>query len=135
MAHPSLLSLSSTLPMLTPAAPLRRPGGCGTCCEIARNREAGGIRGTSSGASLTASAVVAGREPRFPAEDLGEVAGVGIADVHPHAGDAGPVLPEQALRLVHAKGRVIAGRGYPGSALEEAVEVELAQARLGGKLV
>jgi hypothetical protein len=80
-------------------------------------------------------AVVARGETGFPAEDLREMARVGVADVEGNRHHALLGFAEQAFRLIHPQVDVVVRGRYAHGALEQAMKMKLAQPRLGGQLV
>ena len=76
------------------------------------------------------SAVIARGQACFPAEELREMAGIGVAHVQRDFHHAPLRLAEPAARLVHPQTDVVMRRRHAQRAFEQAVEVKLAQAGL-----
>jgi len=87
------------------------------------------------GAVSALAAVIAGGEAGFAAEGLGEMAGIGVTDIEGDRDYAVFGLAEKAAGGVHSQISVIARGRHAGGAFEETMEMEFAEAGLGGELV
>src|SRR5437867_11239086 len=96
-----------------------RTRSCSTCREIAGKAQESAL-----------PPVIAWGEAGFAAEELREMAGIGVADVKRDVHDALIRFAEQAFCLIHPQIDVIARRRRARGALEQAIKVKLAQPNL-----
>src|SRR4029453_12808007 len=89
----------------------------------------------NAGVDLALAAIVARGKAGLPAEQLGEMAGVGVSDIKRNGHYALLRFTEQALRFFNPQIDVVAQRRHSDSAFEEAKKMKLAQTGLCCKLV